>query len=648
MRLLCRATIVALVIAACASALAQTPSYRSWAEIEADLVATKMLHRPVPMRDGVQLDANIYLPHGEPPFPVVLYRSPYLMEMYFTPGLMPINDLNALLLRNGYAIVHQNERGRYWSGGEYEYLANAGEDGYDTIEWISKQPWSNGKVGTFGCSSTAENQLKLSTAAHPAHAAAIALGPGAGIGKIGPYSEQGNTYRGGALQLLFASWYRGLIFYGKYGDPRPQYPEGLSIQDRERLGETFRLHPNRGDYETSPGFDYEKYYRHLPVADLNKAVNGPVTDWDRFARRSPGDPAWKDIALTNEGDKFGVPMLWGFSWYDVGVAPNVALYNYARENTSTERARNAQQMFIGPTSHCMFGAEKRRTIVGERDLGDARYDYIGRFMQWYDYWLKGIDNGALERPKVEYYQMGSNQWVSGDRFPAEGTKLVDLYLTSAGHANTLYGDGVLSFERPKNAAVDTFVYDPLRPVQTHGGGACCMGSGVRATGSYDQSTLEMRKDILVYTSPVLEEDLVVAGFVEVELYVSSDARDTDFTLKLIDVDPDGVAYNLDDNIFRVRYREGYDRQVFMKPGEVYKLTFPPMITANTFKKGHRVRLEVSSSNFPRYDRNLNTGGNNFDESKAVVARNSVHHSAKHPSRIRLPVSPPDTLKARRQ
>jgi putative CocE/NonD family hydrolase len=635
MQSLYKTAIIALTMLACIPAASRTSGYKDWAELEADLVDKKMLHRPIPMRDGVQLDANIYLPRGTPPFPTVLYRSPYPTDIFFKPGALPINDFNATLLEQGYAIVHQNERGRYWSGGEYEYLANAGEDGYDTIDWISRQPWSNGKVGTFGCSSTAENQLKLSSAAHPAHAAAIALGPGAGIGKIGPYSEQGNTYRGGALQLLFASWYRDYIFYAKHGDPRPQYPQNLSVEQRERLGEAFRLYPN---VPTPPGFDYDKYYQHLPVRDLNRASNGPATEWERFSSRTPADAAWKDISLANEGDKFGVPMLWGFSWYDVSVAPNVALYNYARDNTSTQRARNAQQMFIGPTSHCMFGAEKRQTLVGDRDLGDGRYDYFARFVEWYDYWLKGTANNALKRPKVDYYQMGANKWVSSDSFPAKGTKYVDYYLASSGRANTLYGDGTLSVERPKQEAADTFVYDPIRAVQTLGGGACCMGT-VKATGAFDQSTLEMRNDILVYTSPVLERDLAVAGFVEVDLYVSSDARDTDFTLKLIDVDPAGVAYNLDDNIFRARYREGYDKQVFMRAGEVYKLTFAPMITANTFKKGHRVRLEVSSSNFPRYDRNLNTGGNNFDESKAVVARNSVHHSGKHLSRIRLPVSP---------
>src|SRR5688500_17459352 len=194
MQALTKTAIIALTMLACIPAASRTAGYKTWAELEADLVDKKMLHRAIPMRDGVTLDANIYLPRGTPPFPTVLYRSPYPTDVFFTPGTLPMNEFNATLLEQGYAIVHQNERGRYWSGGEYEYLVNAGEDGYDTIEWISQQPWSNGKVGTFGCSSTAENQLKLNTAAHPAHAAAIALGPGAGIGKIGPYAEQGNTF----------------------------------------------------------------------------------------------------------------------------------------------------------------------------------------------------------------------------------------------------------------------------------------------------------------------------------------------------------------------------------------------------------------------------------------------------------------------
>ncbi|MDX1382117.1 MAG: CocE/NonD family hydrolase [Thermoanaerobaculia bacterium] len=607
--------------------------YASWAELEADLVETTILRQWIPMRDGIRLDAEIYLPNtASPPYPTVLIRSPYPASKTLTP-----TAIYTTFVENGYAIVYQNERGRYWSEGEHEYLARAGEDGYDTVDWIAKQDWSNGRVGTIGCSSSAENQLRLISAAHPAHAAAIAQAPGAGIGEIGPYAEQGNTFRGGALQLLFASWYHDYMFYGGAGDARPRFPADLSREDRVRLSRYFELGPTYGWGKPRPGFDYQTYYRHLPVSELNRAIDGPRTDWDRFARRTPGDPSWDEIHLANEGDTFGVPALWVFSWYDIAVAPNVALYNYARKHTSTERARGSQHMIIGPMPHCSFGTETERSIVGERNLGDARFDYVQRYLEWFDHWVKGESNGAPGRPAARWYQMGANEWLTGDVFPPRNAEAVDLFLDSGGSANTLYGDGVLRYDPAEREGSDGYVYDPLRPVQTHGGGACCMGD-VKATGAYDQSTLEMRGDVLVYTTPPLEEDLTVAGFVEVELYVSSDARDTDFTVKLVDVYPDGTAYNLDDSIFRARYREGYDRQVFLEPGEVVKITFPPLITANTFAAGHAVRVEISSSNFPRYGRNLNTGGANYDESDPVVARNRVHHSGRHPSKIRLPVS----------
>jgi len=335
----------------------------------------------------------------------------------------------------------------------------------------------------------------------------------------------------------------------------------MSQEDRVRISKYFKLFPNYGWGVPREGFDYERYYRHLPVSELNKAVNGPRTDWDRFARRTPGDPAWNDIHLSSEGDSFGVPTLWAFSWYDISVAPNVALYNYARKHTSTARAQDNQQMIIGPLPHCQFGGETQETVVGERNLGDARFDYTARYLEWFDHWLKGEDNGATERPTVRYYQMGANAWMTGDRFPLPGTTHVDLYLDSEGHANSLYGDGVLGYEAARGAASDGYIYDPLRPVPTHGGGACCMGT-VKATGSYDQSSLEMRSDILVYTTPVLEEDLVVAGFVEIELYVSSDARDTyrfDSILK----------YTFREIIITAEYRLSMERREIVKSTNHY-------------------------------------------------------------------------------
>jgi len=630
--------IIALVILLGILPVAQAneTKYNNWAEVETALVRKSIRRQWIPMRDGVRLDANIFLPkNGKGPYPTVLIRSPYPDEIIL--DILGQQGFFVKLLKNGYVIVFQSERGRYWSEGEYNLLARAKEDAYDTVDWISKQGWSNGKIGTFGCSSSAENQLGLSVANHPAHAAAIAQAPGAGIGKVGPYAEQGNIYRGGALQLLFAAWYHDYIYYGgDAANQRPTFPKDMTQEDRVRVSKYFKLWPNYGWGKVREGMDYHKYFNHLPVGDLNKAMEGPLTNWDSFARRMPGDAAWNETHFANEGDKFGVPMLWVFSWYDVGVAPNIALYNYARSNTSSNRAEGNQYMLIGPMPHCQFGSESKNTVVGERELGDARYDYQSHYLEWFDYWLKGEKNSALKKEKIQYYQMGANKWISGSEFPLKGTEYVDFFLDSDGGANSRYGDGKLIYKLPAKKAVDKFIYDPLHPVPTLGGGACCMGD-VKATGALDQSDLEIRNDILVYSSPILEEDFEVAGFIEVELYVSSDAKDTDFTVKLIDVYPDGRAFNLDDNIFRVRYREGYNKKVLMEKGKVYKVTFPPLITANTFMKGHQVRIEISSSNFPRYDRNMNTGGNNYDESEPAIARNQVHHSAQYPSRVRFPV-----------
>jgi putative CocE/NonD family hydrolase len=626
--------------------------YGSWDEVEEKLVATSIHREWIPMRDGVRLDTNIFLPKaGKAPFPTVLVRSPYpdksMLNLAATIGLYEL----ATFLKQGYAVVFQSERGRFWSEGDHTFMANAREDGYDTIDWLSKQAWSNGKIGTIGCSSSAENQLSLSTEAHPAHAAGIALSAGAGIGKIGPYAEQGNTYRGGALRLMFLPYaHDAIVSSGKGAQQRPTFPKDLSREDRVRLSKHFSLEPRYDLAKGESGIsDYEQYFSHLPVADLNKAIDGGRTEWDEFVRRTPADPAWDSTHFANEGDVVGVPMLWGVAWYDVSVGPNIALYQRQRDVTangprktkaSKRRGRDQQFMLISPMTHCGFGLETENTVVGERNMGDARYDFKGHYLAWFDYWLKGKKNKVLKKPQVRYYQMGDNQWKSADQFPPKNTYYQDLYLDSNEGANSLYGDGALLAQPPvtQDTGSDGFVYDPLHPVPTHGGGDCCTGTKLKVSGALDQADLEIRNDILVYTSPPLPEDLVVAGFVEVELFVSSSAKDTDFTVKLVDVDPDGRAYNLDDSIFRARYREGYDKTLMMEEGNVYKLEFAPLVTANTFKKGHQIRIEISSSNFPRFSRNLNTGGNNFDESEPVIANNTVHHSASYPSKIRLPIT----------
>ena len=296
--------------------------------------------------------------------------------------------------------------------------------------------------------------------------------------------------------------------------------------------------------------------------------------------------------------------------------------------------QDEQFLVIAPTLHCAYTRATENTIVGERSVGDARLNYQEQIEAFFAQHLKGEKQTA--RPRVQYYVMGSNEWKSSTAWPPPAAKMETFYLYSDGSANTLHGNGLLSNKAPTKDMPDSFVYDPMNPVPSYGGNVCCTGNAIKG-GAFDQRVMETRNDILVYTTEPFTDGVEIAGSIETTLYVSSDAKDTDFTVKLIDVAPDGTAYNLDETIQRVRYREGYDKEVFMEKGKVYKVELTPMSTANYFKPGHSIRIEVSSSNFPRFDRNLNTGGRNYDESKSVVARNEVHHSAAYPSVVRIPV-----------
>ena len=392
--------------------------------------------------------------------------------------------------------------------------------------------------------------------------------------------------------------------------------------------------------------DWTRAFWHLPVEDMMRHVDGPkgifadaapVATGGRMIQRTPDDPAWYKGGLYHDDEPFGVPSLWLMSWYDVSIGPNLALFNHVRNNAADPQVAANQFAMVAPVAHCGFQRATVDTIVGERSMGDARFDYDRMIYDWWDYWLKGESNGLVQRlPKVRYYTMGSNQWQTADAWPPKAAEMTSFYLDSGGSANSLAGDGRLLAAKPASAASDSFTYDPFNPVPSYGGNVCCTGGAIEA-GSFDQRRMEARNDILVYTSEPLDGGIEVSGTVEVELYISSDARDTDFTVKLLDVYPDGRAYNLDETIQRVRYREGYDKQVFMEDDQVYKLAVSPMSTSNYFAPGHRIRIEVSSSNFPRFTRNLNTGGRNYDEKEGVVAGNTVHHSAEHASRIILPV-----------
>ncbi len=582
----------------------------------------------VPMRDGVRLATDVYRPRKAGPVPIIFSRTPYNFNSW-RDGKMSTRTYQAAYeaVTRGYAYVVQNERGKFFSEGTWDILGPPTTDGYDALTWMSNQPWSNGKVGTLGCSSTAEWQMGVAALGHPALAALVPMGFGAGVGRVGEFYEQGNWYRGGTQQMLFTAW-----LYGNQNIQRPTFPADLSQEDLVRVSRYFDLAPEM------PRVDWSKALRHLPVKDIMRNVDGPRGIYERMIQRKPNDPAWYEGGLYHDNMPFNVPALWMMSWYDVSTGPNLALFNHARDNAPDPQVRESQYAVIAPTLHCRFKRATEETIVGERNVGDARLDYDELIYGWFDRFLKEEDNGILEKtPRVQYYTMGLNEWQASDTWPPEGARMVTYFLDSGGQANSVFGDGRLTSASPSGQKTpDAFTYDPSFPVPSYGGNVCCTGNAV-AGGSFDQRQLESRRDILVYSTDPLDRGVEVSGTIEIDLYVSSDARDTDFTVKLIDVYPDGRAFNLDETIQRVRYREGYDREVFMEPGQVYKVPVSPMSTSNYFAAGHRIRIEVSSSNFPRFTRNLNTGGNNFDESEGVAAHNQVHHSPAYPSQIRLPI-----------
>ena len=575
----------------------------------------------VPMRDGTLLSTDLYIPEGaNSKLPVILLRTVYGKNTVFNDS----PELKAALQR-GYVIAVQDIRGRYESEGEYLIATNRREDGYDTVEWLIDQDWSNRKVATAGCSYLGETQVVLAAAKHPNHLTAVPMSPASG------YYEPGRAWTafdGGVFELAqTAGWFAGSgtkVFY--------QPPAWVDRQ------EWFRS-PAAKLFKQQPEIDFSAYLpllKTLPTYDILQRANLPPTDYELFATNLPDAEYFRKMDFVQPSDTVDMPMLFMDSWYDYGTAETLAMFNQFQKKGLSKRTRNNQFIIIGPSTHCGYPYATEQTMVGERDLGDARLDFFGIQLDWYDYWLKGIDNGVTNMPKIQYYLMGKNEWRSADQWPLAKTSYKKLYLDSGGEANSRLGDGVLSFEPPQKDIVDQFTYDPATPVPSLGGHTCCTGTDTEA-GGYDQSAIEMRDDVLVYTSAVLEQGIEVTGPLKVVLQVSSSAIDTDFTAKLVDVYPDGRAFNIQEGALRMRHREGLSKKVLMTPGEVYEIELDLHASSNYYAAGHRIRLEVSSSNFPRWQRNLNTGGNNYDETEWQTASNRVYHTKTKLSYVVLPV-----------
>jgi uncharacterized protein len=609
-------------------------------QLEAELQQVAEVHRSImmPMRDGTRLMTDVYVPKDRAgPVPLILSKTPYNMN-WWDVRLGAPRDWSTVLaaIKRGYAYAFQNERGHFFSEGEYDILGPPATDGADAIAWFTKQPWSNGKVGLIGCSSTAEYQMGVAATQPAGLAAVIPQGFGAGVGRVGGWYEQGNWYRGGAVQMLFITW-----LYGEQNTQRPMFPANTSQEDLTRLRKSFDL------AQQLPRVDWATSLWHLPMQDLISAVDGPrgifadhmpVATGGEMIERTPNDARWYKGGLYHDDMPFNTPGLWLMSWYDVSVGPNIAMWQHAMQSASPEVAKQ-QHAVIAPVAHCGYTRATENTVVGERSMGDARLDYDALTYGWFDTFLKGERTGLLDTlPRIRYFTMGSNRWQSSDTWPPRDAVPVTYYLDNRGSsANTRSGSGALVSRPPSRAQRDTFTYDPMQPVTSYGGNVCCTGTAIQA-GAFDQRERELDPRILVYSSETLAEGMEVSGPISVTLYVSSDAKDTDFTIKLIDVDTEGRAWNLDETIQRMRYHTGYDKpETRMTPGQVYKVTLGPLNTSNYFAAGHRIRVEVSSSNFPRFDRNLNTGGTNYDEVAGVVAHNAVHLGSRTPSSVTLSV-----------
>lgn len=618
-------TMLLLAALATRPAAAQDVSLYSAEAMEREVarIATARMAVLVPMRDGVRLSTNIFTPRdARGPLPTILWKTPY--NEHHLRGSTLRYALEAV--SRGYVFIVQNERGRYFSEGKYEILGKPQTDGYDTLSWIAKQGWSNGKVGTLGCSSSAEWQLALAGMKHPAHAAMVPMSAGAGIGKVGRFQEQGNWYTGGVPRNLFFVW-----LYGVDNPLRAELPHDLDETMRARVAGYNDLDA------TKPKVNWNKQIKHLPVDQLLSSLGEPPATFEQFIDRTPADPGWRQGGLYHEDMPWSVPALWFNTWYDVSIGPNLELFNHARTAGDTATVRNNQYAVIAPMPHCQYNRMGPDTVVGERSMGDTSFDVDGTIFNWFDRWLKGDTRKFPDStPHVRYFLMGENRWKTAGSWPPAGARMMRFYLRSGGAANSVWGNGRLDPAAPGSEPADRFRYDPLNPVPTVGGGDCCNG-GIVVPGAFDQRGVEARNDVLVYTSEPLKAPIEVSGFIDAALSVSSSARDTDFAVKIVDVAPDGIAWIIGDTIMRARYRDGFDKPVMMEPGKTYTLKPTPIATSIQFGTGHRIRVEVTSSNFPKFVRNLNTGGPNESESQGVVAENAVHHDGGSPSYIDLPV-----------
>ena len=567
---------------------------------------------PVPMRDGSVLRADVYRPATPGKYPVILQRTPYNKNLL--AGVVLMLDV-VRTAGEGYAVVIQDTRGRYASDGEFYAFRDDISDGYDSVEWCAAQAWSDGKVGMYGASYVGATQW-LAAISAPPHLKAILP-----LITASDYHE-GWTYQGGAFALGFnASWTLARLA-----------PHTSMRRIRKDNAPADQLRQLIGAID-----DLRVWFQHLPLNDFPFLHEAAPYFYDWLAHPDD-DEYWARWNIEARHSAVRVPVCNVGGWYDIFLGGTLRNYVGMGEHGATPAARQGQKLVIGPWYHTL----PLGNVVGEVDYGFASHavatDLDGLHLKWFDYWLKGKQNGLLEEPRVRLFVMGENVWRTEDAWPLARTRYTKYYLHSNGHANSLRGDGGLSPEPPRTEPADVYVSDPRQPVPTRGGGVTGWPAAMPG-GAFDQRAIEERHDVLVYTTPVLERDLEVTGPITLSLYAATSAVDTDFTAKLVDVQPDGYARNLTDGILRGRYRESRATAKLLTPGEVYAYSIDLWATSNVFKAGHRLRVEIASSNFPRFDRNPQTGQAAAEARQLEPALQRVFHDGSRPSHIVLPVIP---------
>jgi putative CocE/NonD family hydrolase len=554
----------------------------------------KLLHQRVAMRDGIHLDTNVFHLSRPGRFPAILIRTPYNKGPDLSPSY-------AIFVEHGYAIVVQDVRGRYASEGTFDPLDQEGPDGYDTINWIARQPWSDGNVGMVGASYPGIAQWKVAVLGNP-HLKTIFPTVSGDDDYLDRFYSRGGATKLGHRLLWFSENFR------LPGFPRPKFAD---------------------------------YVNHVPIRTADLAATGrTIAAYQKALNHPTYDEFWKHLSVREHISRVRVPVFAVGGWYDNYVESDLDAF------AELERVPGhaEHQVLIGPWGHSVL------TKLPNADFGpDASVPLRAYQLAWFDRWLKNSANAlrtaspasnarvaSLESAPVHIFVMGINRWRDEPTWPPPETRYTSLYLDSKGHANTASGDGELHWTPRRTEVSDQYRYDPKDPVPTVGGAVCC-NPNVFPWGPLDQTRVEKRPDVLVYTTTLLKHEVEATGEVKVVLYASTSAPDTDFTAKLVDVFPDGEPRNVCDGILRLRYRDGLNRSEPARPGEVYAITIPVGVTSNVFLPGHRIRLEISSSNFPRFDRNPNTGGPIASETTLKTARQTVYHGAQYSSRIILPI-----------